>query len=322
MRMKRILLPALMLCALAACSQPDSNARRSIAFWNVENYFDTRHDTMKADHAFTPQGENRWTAQRYARKRDNIYKMIAAMKWPIVVGLAEVENDRVLEDLCMFTPLRNFGYKYVHYESPDERGVDCALMYRQELFGVVETSRIVVSDSAEDFYTRDILMVGGVMIDCGDTCYLLINHWPSKLGGPTADKHRLDIAHRLRLTMDSLMRQHPTALVMAMGDFNASPDEEAVSRGMGFGGKERNDEGIYNLMVKMKKGEGSYKYKDIWSNIDQFFANRWLEVEVFAPDFALKDDEHYLGKKPFRTYVGMKYQGGYSDHLPIIAILR
>lgn len=319
--MRRIC-PILILLALVlnnTICRGQESFNKTIAFWNCENYFDTQHDTLKDDYAFTPSGDNHWTPKRYADKRNKIYKIIAAMKWPVAVGLAEVENDRVLRDLCLGTPLRKKGYNFVHFESPNPRGADCALLYREKIFHLLETKQISVSDSDAEFYTRDILMVGGILDN--DTCYLLVNHWPSKLGGAFADQQRLAIAYRLRYLMDSLQRSHPDALILAMGDFNASPEEEAISKGLGFGRSNRNSSGFYNLMASLPKGTGSYKYQDSWSYIDQFISNRELPVEIFSPDFMLSDDPKHLGKKPFRTYLGMRYLGGYSDHLPIIATL-
>lgn len=294
-------------------------AARSIAFWNVENFFDTQDDTITDDDDFTPQGVNHWTYKRYEDKRNKIYRTIAAMKWPAVMGLAEVENDRVLSDLCNGTPLRKMGYRYIHYESPDRRGVDCALLYRSKCFNLLESRAICVSDSVEGFYTRDILLVGGMMGD--ETCYFLVNHWPSKLGGATADRYRLKIADKLLSTMDSLQVAHPGALVLAMGDFNASSEEAAVSEGLGFGGDSVNRLGLYNLTSQVAKGEGSYKYHDTWSCIDQMFANRRLPLRIMTFDFLLMEDEKYLGRKPHRTYIGMQYQGGFSDHLPLLTTL-
>lgn len=317
--MRSILSIMLMLALAIPCFGQEQAVRA--AFWNCENYFDTEHDTLKEDQAFTPAGENHWTPRRYADKRNKIYKLVAAMQWPVAMGLAEVENDRVLRDLCLGTPLRRMHYQFVHFESPDRRGVDCALIYRSDCFQVTESRNIYVSDTAAGFYTRDILLVGGVLKE-GDTCFFLVNHWPSKLGGATADHYRMGIAQQLLHTMDSLQHAHPTALVLAMGDFNASPEEEAISKGLGFGHGERNAQGFYNLMYDVPKGTGTYKYQDSWSCIDQMIANRPLKIEIFQPGFMLKEDSKYLGMKLFRTYSGMRYLGGYSDHLPIIATIR
>ena len=118
-----------------------------MACWNVENLFDTRHDTLKDDCAFTPVGDNHWTSKRYQDKQNKIFKTIAAMQWPVVVGMAEVENDHVLRDLCSNTPLRKLGYDFVHFESPDQRGVDCALLYRKGLFDLFESMKVTIPSS-------------------------------------------------------------------------------------------------------------------------------------------------------------------------------
>ena len=293
--------------------------RWTLAFWNVENFFDTKHDTLKEDFAFTPEGDHHWTKSRYEDKRDKIYKMIAAMRYPDVVGLSEVENDYVLRDLCRYTPLRRYHYEFVHYESPDRRGSDCALIYRKHRLKVLESRAICVSDSSKGFQTRDILLVGGVLMQGlrRDSCYILVNHWPSKLGGAVAERRRVVIAQKLRFLLDSLWVAHPSALVLAMGDFNSDPYESPMDN-MGFSKDGRNAEGFINLMYGLKRGGGSYKYKDSWSYIDQVIANRDLKVEAFSPDFILLDDERNMGKKVFRTYVGMRYLGGFSDHLPLI----
>lgn len=321
--MNRIL-PLLLIIGWYHTVYCQGNDQCRIAFWNVENFFDTQHDTLKEDYAFTPSGENHWTYKRYTNKRNNIYKTIAALKWPAIIGLAEVENDQVLRDLCKGTPLRKFNYAFIHYDSPDARGVDCALLYRTNQFCVLESKAISISDSANGFYSRDILMVFGKLTNRNhdDTCYIFVNHWPSKLGGATADIHRMRIAEILLETMDSVWKRNPRALVIAMGDFNANKEEESISKGMQFYGHQCNQKGFYNLTYTIPKEIGSYKYQGKWSCIDQMFANRNLPLEIFHPDWMLSEDTKYMDKKPFRTYVGMKYLGGYSDHLPIIITLQ
>lgn len=301
-----------------AAAQQD--ARRCIAFWNVENFFDIHHDTLKNDYEFTPEGTYHWSYNRYLDKRNKIFKMLATLDYPAIMGLAEVENSTVLQDLCLGTPLRQKGYRYIHYESPDKRGIDCALLYREDCFKLLETQAINVSNSEKNFFTRDILLVVGVLGE-GDTCCLLVNHWPSKSGGSKTRRRRMAVAQLLRHTMDSLALAHPNALVLAMGDFNASPDEEAIRKGMGFGRTGRNDEGFTNLMITIPKGEGTYKYQGSWSCIDQILSNRFLTPIIIQPEYMLLPDTRYLGVKPFRTYLGLRYQGGYSDHLPIAIYL-
>lgn len=292
-----------------------------MGFWNVENLFDTQHDTLKEDIAFTPSGDNHWTKRRYTDKCNKIYKVIAAMQWPALLGLAEVENDHVLRDLCLATPLRKMHYQFVHFDSPDRRGVDCALLYRSDLLQIIDSYPINVSDSTKAFFTRDILFVSCRHTASDDTCYIFVNHWPSKRGAGIAEQRRIEIAHILLSAMDSLQKAHPTSLIMAMGDFNSSPIEEAIDKGLQFYGHKTNPYGFHNLMRQIPLGTGSYKYQDTWSCIDQIIANRELKVSIFSPDFMLLNDNKYLGKKPFRTYTAMKYWGGYSDHLPIFISL-
>lgn len=309
----------LIVCLVSSVACWSQGERWTLAFWNVENFFDTKHDTLKQDLAFTPEGDNHWTYRKYEAKRDGIYKVVAAMKWPAVMGLAEVENDNVLRDLCRYTPLRQYGYDFVHFESPDMRGVDCAMLYRRNAFRVFEAWPICVSDSSRGFFTRDILLVGGVLMmgEVEDSCFILVNHWPSKLNGAKSEKRRVEIAKRLRRVMDSLAEAYPTALVIAMGDFNSDPYEFPM-RQMEFDRNGKNPQGLYNLMFHLPKGEGSYKYIDTWSYIDQVIANRDLCAEVFKPHFMLREDKRYMGEKMFRTSIGMRYVGGFSDHLPII----
>lgn len=318
--LRRIVIYLILLFILTPLKAQQSASPFRVAFWNVENFFDAKDDPTTDDDEFTPQAMRHWTTRRFEAKRDALYKVIAAMKLPAVVGMAEVENDFVLMELVKGTPLRKMGYEFVHYDSPDHRGVDCALLYRSDLFKVIRSRPICVSDSL--LHTRDILLVEGTT-SLGDTLLLLVNHWPSKLGGNEAENNRLRIANILRLTIDSLHHQHPSALVVAMGDFNASPEEEPVSIGMGFGTSDTNAEGLRNLMVSMASEQCSYYYQGHWSCIDQFFVTgprqrtASLQAQVFYEPFLLEQDSSRLIKRPFRTYQWMKYKGGYSDHLPI-----
>lgn len=293
----------------------------SAMWWNVENFFDLRDDPATADEEFTPAGDRHWTRKRFNRKRDGIYKTIVAAGLPDVVGLAEVENKYVLRELCEGTPLAKEGYRYVHFDSPDRRGIDCALLYRSSRFSVFDSQYIRVSDSSAGFFTRDILLVEGVTAE-GDTVCFLLNHWPSRRGGDEADERRMAIAHRLRDTMNALHRQMPTALVLAMGDMNATRDDPALYDGMGFGVRDVNDEGIANLTRLMPHKWGSYRYQGLWDYIDAFFMladESWSvgEADVFYPDFLLIDEASHHGKRPHRTYRGPVYEGGLSDHLPL-----
>lgn len=294
---------------------------QTVAFWNVENFFDIHNDTLKDDDDFTPYGRNHWNNARYEKKRNDIYKTILALGderegAPMLVGLAEVENEYVLRYLCRGTPLRMAHYGWVHFESPDRRGVDVALLYRTDLFALQWAKAIDVSDTAVDFYTRDLLLTKGVT-SRGDTIYVAVCHLPSKLGGDWAEKQRVRIAGVLRHTLDTIATLHPHAYVVAMGDFNSDPQALDVTT-----------EGFTNLMSGQGAWTGSYKYREQWSFIDQILVSDNLlplirgEAGRLEADFLLELDRRYGGCKPRRTYAGYRYRGGVSDHLPVRFVLN
>lgn len=296
------------------------------AWWNVENLFDTRDDPKTDDDDFTPQGELHWTQRKMWDKMHGIYKTLTMMDLPDVVGLAEVENKYVLRGLCEGTPLGQVGYRYVHYDSPDRRGIDVALIYRADRFTVNASRPINVSDSTQGFFTRDLLLVEGVTAD-GDSVCLLLNHWPSKRGGDEAEHHRMEIARRVRVLMDSLHRANPDAAIIAMGDMNATIEESPVSEGIGFGSDSINGDGIRNLTLKLPKDWGSHKYQGQWSYLDLIFfvaGERWMvrDLRLMRFDHLLTEETKYLGVRPKRTNVGPRYEGGISDHLPLLLRLK
>ncbi|MBQ9418197.1 MAG: hypothetical protein IJU19_06415 [Bacteroidales bacterium] len=297
-----------------------------IAWWNVENLFDTRNDTLTLDDEFTPEGDRHWTVHRLDAKLQAICKTIIMMGEPAAVGLAEVENDYVLKRLCMATPLRMAGYEFVHHDSPDRRGIDCALLYKKSEFRVLKDSAICVSDSAEGFFTRDILLVVGIT-PSADTLCLLLNHWPSKLGGERAERRRWEVAARLREVMRELCEKHPEAAVVAMGDMNSIADEAVVAEGMGFGADSINAEGMVNLTRRLPLGWGSHKYQGEWNYLDHAYMlvpSQWRckEITLIGYDHLLVAEETRPGVKPYRTYQGLHYIGGVSDHLPLYLRLQ
>ena len=322
--MKRILL-ILFLMASAASAQNHA-AVFTAAWWNVENLFDLRDDPEINDDQFTPQGEYHWTRRKFNAKIQGIYKTLTMMDMPDVVGLAEVENNYVLRELTQGTPLAQAGYRYVHYDSPDQRGIDVALLYRKERFQVTASRAVGVSDSASDFYTRDILLVEGVTAE-GDSVCLLLNHWPSKRGGDEAESQRVRIADTLRRLMVELHTSHPEAAIIAMGDMNSTAAEEAIAEGMGFGGDSISPDGIKLLTLRLPKDWGSHKYQGQWNYIDQVFLltdDSWLvgDLKLMRYDHLLTDEKGRPGVRPKRTNVGPKYEGGLSDHLPLLLRLK
>lgn len=322
--MKRITFALILMLSATAQSQETEQpfSTFTAAWWNVENLFDTRDDPKTDDNDFTPDGENRWTHRKFNSKRDGIYKTLLMMDFPDVVGLGEVENAYVLRELCQGTPLRKKHYAFVHYDSPDRRGIDCALLYRRDRFTVTSSRPVSLSDSATDYFTRDILLVEGVT-SSGDTLCFLVNHWPSKRGGDEAEFHRMRCATTVRRLMDSLSAARPSAAVIAMGDMNASADEDPISEGMGFGTLCRNAEGIRNLDCDLPSDWGSHKYQGQWRYIDAMFFkadDHWktYPLQLVRLDHLLQKEKAAAGVRPKRTYRGPRYEGGLSDHLPLL----
>jgi predicted extracellular nuclease len=306
-----------------------------VMFYNVENLFDTFNDSLKNDESFTPEGNHHWTEFRYNKKLKSLSKVIlAAGGWeaPEIIGLCEIENRFVLDQLVQKTGLRNIGYQIIHEESPDRRGIDVAMMYRPNKFTPINHQAINITFPFDPgSKTRDILYVRGLVGD-QDTVHLFVNHWPSKFGGAKeTEPKRMFVAKLLRNKVDSIFALNADANIVIMGDLNDEPTDESVMKGLkpetDLSKLKRNNQ-LFNLMYAIRH-KGSHKYQDSWSTIDQFIVSGGLMLRteglrvapekavIFEADFLLEVDERNMGKKPFRTYIGMKYHGGYADHLPI-----
>lgn len=295
-----------------------------VACWNVENFFDCIHDTLCSDLDFTPTGANHWTYSRFIHKRNSVYKVIADIgsantdvyNPPSVVGLVEVENGHVLRELCLNTPLRRLGYNYIHYDSPDVRGIDCAILYLPSRFIPLSSRSIMVSDSSAGFFTRDILYVEGLVPLSSDTLSIFVCHLPSKRGGVQSDRYRFAIGSRLRDMMDSISLASPNRIILAMGDFNAIATEPLFTKALKIG----SDSGASMFVDPVSSWPdtiGSYKYQGRWETIDHILINRDCPVFRFSPSYLLEDDDQGRSSRPYRTYRGPLYIGGISDHLPI-----
>lgn len=329
---KRTIQPLRTSCAvlfLLTLMSPIATAQSqpfTVAWWNVENLFDTRDDPRTHDDDFTPRGELHWNRTRLDNKLRGIYRTLTLMDLPDVVGLGEVENDYVLRELTGATPLVEAGYSYVHFDSPDRRGIDCALIYRRDRFTVTASGVVSLSDSAEGFFTRDILQVEGRTPE-GDTLCFLVNHWPSKRGGDEAEARRLEAAQTLRRLMVDIKAEHPGAAVVAMGDFNCTSDEAPISHGMAFGTDSINPDGIRNLTLRLPKAWGSHKFQGLWDYLDQMFIladEPWMvgDIKVMRFDHLLTHEQAKTGQRPKRTYQGTRYEAGLSDHLPLLLRLK
>lgn len=338
---RRIALSLLISCFCFYLTQAQNKPIEvSILFYNVENLFDTVNNPDTEDDAFTPEGDMHWTQKRLHAKLLNISKVIlSASGWnpPAVAGLCEVENRQVLDQLIYATPLNNFQYKFIHKESPDHRGIDVALLYRPDVFNPVEyESYSLTDDENSEIRTREILYVKGIL--AGDTAHLFVNHWLSRFSGLLETTHlRVASAKLLKQKIAKLQQSYANPKIIIMGDFNDSPEEESISLVLGAKkpDKTATPNEIYNLMANEKTNEsGTLKYQSQWYTFDQFMVSGSLltgdnglfvkkaAVTIVNLPYLLKKDEKYGGTKPFRTYYGFQYNGGFSDHLPVLLNLE
>ncbi len=295
-----------------------------VVFWNVENLFDIYDNPNKSDDDFTPHGQKRWTRYKYRKKLNDIAKTfidIGGGDFPHIIAMAEIENKFVLRDLISLTPMSHGGYDIILRESHDRRGIDVALLYRKPFF-IPERIMSIDIGVEGSFESRDILYVkGGVF---GDTLHILVNHWPSKFGGVTASAHkRGHVAGRAGRVVDSLLNEIFMPPIIVTGDFNEVQTDPVFA--------------VFNelkhLELKRRLAKGTIKYKGEWECIDHFFVSAALlngayfkirsgSARIFDSPSLLEQDRAFLGVKPYRTYNGPGYNGGISDHLPIIVVLE
>jgi hypothetical protein len=335
-----IVLFFLMLYPFSGISQNTSGMETGkfrVMFYNAENLFDPYDDSLKRDEEFTPDGERHWTNYKFYDKLNNVYKVIMAVgRWepPAIVGLCEIENRFVLEKLIGETPLENFDYQVVHHESPDRRGIDVALLYRESMFEPIYDEAIEVTfPDDSSYHTRDILYVKGVLGD-REMVHIFINHWPSRYGGYLATVERRNTAAQILKThTDSILSVNPETAIVIMGDFNDGPEDESFSKVLKakHPGEEIFPESYYNLTLAEQSdwNHGTLKYRADWDIFDQVVVSGYLlndtsplqvnldKAIIFHEDFLLEEDTRYLGLKPYRTFTGFKYNGGFSDHLPV-----
>ena len=312
----------------------EAQTKYNIVFYNVENLFDTYDDPETADEKFTPLNEQHWTKERFEKKIKLIYKtMITAGngQYPDIIGLAEIENIRVIEQLITKTPLNRVPYGIIHKESPDPRGIDLALLYRKDRIIPIDYEHISVSNIGKyEFLSRDILHFIAKL--GSEQVHFFVNHWPSRSGGYVETKKKRDIAAQiLRSCIDSLLIKNASPNIIIMGDFNATPKEKCLTsllKALPYPGN-NNPSWLINLSTLWTKyAEGTIRNNGEWETFDQMICsynlltNCSLKVETKKPgicnfDFLLEPEPTYLGKKPFRTYLGPIYHGGFSDHLPV-----
>jgi len=319
-----------------AYSQTSEQQGIRIMFYNVENLFDTYDDSLTADNDFLPDGIMRWNQLRYHKKINALFKtIIAAGEWepPLLVGLCEVENKKVIEDLVNFTYLSKFNYGIIHEDSPDRRGIDVCLLYRKRQVSIVHFQYWIPGGAGNNnFNSRSILYVKALL--GGDTLHLIVNHWPSRRGGVlSGEENRYAIANMIDKKIDSLNSlNNQGAKIVILGDFNCTPEDLVIKNMMS---DVENGDTLINLSEKIAShGMGTYRFQGTWEMIDQLIVSKQLLytrsglftepslLKIFKPDFLLKKDPKYPGLTPYSTYRGYKYQGGFSDHLPIILDLK
>jgi len=311
---------------------------RTVAFYNLENLFDTVNDSLTFDDDRTPEGKDNWTSERYNHKINNMSKVLSEIgspdnqTSPDIIGLCELENNQVVKDLITHTNLRAKDYGIIHFDSPDERGIDVALIYKKAVFLPTSFSshRLLLTNS-ENFrdYTRDQLVVGGQMD--GEEIHFIVNHWPSRSGGEARSKpNRIAAARLNKMIIDSISELNIDAKIISMGDFNDDPMDDSFKKIIQTKGKIAKLEpyDLFNPMERLyKKGVGSLAYRDKWNLFDQIYFTSNLiakspqkyyfwKAGVYNPPYLIDKKGQYKGY-PLRTYAGGNYIGGYSDHFPV-----
>lgn len=307
-----------------------------IVSYNVENYFDTVNDSATVDEEFLPEGVRHWSFSRYKTKQMRIGKVLAAIGgWspPPIVGLIEIESKKSLVDLIHNSGLKSFNYQFIHYDSPDVRGVDVALLYRPRLFKITYSKPIRIKfPDVPDIKTRDVLLVTG-KVPSGDTLHIFVCHLPSRLEGELeSENRRVFVAQIIRKQVDSLISVYKKPNIIIMGDFNDYPDNRSITQILKAEhpvSKPQPDK-LYNLAMPLHlAGKGTYKHAGQWGMLDQFivsgnllnienrFYTQQADAHVFEAEFLLEKGDSDIGEKPFRTFTGYAYHNGYSDHLPL-----
>lgn len=333
MKLRIVALSLLISFTLSAQEFHSNRNGMRLAFYNLENLFDTENDSLKRDDDFTPKGKYNWSEYRYQEKSNRMAKvMLAIGGWepPEIIGVCEIENRKVLDDLVQGRVLKKFGYDIVHYESDDWRGIDVALLYRNESFTPIYSYNYKVKlASKPNFKTRDVLYVKGYLKGL-DTIHIMVNHWPSRYGGQAkSEPNRIAAALTVRHIVDSIQGHQAEANVIVMGDLNDEWDNISVKDSLAarrISESKGND--LVNLMASLDPNQGSHRYRGNWSYLDQIIVSKSLldsqstDVDqqsafVFREKFLLEEDNRYPGLMPFRMFLGLRYNFGFSDHLPV-----
>lgn len=339
MRQWLFLLPV--VCTLS-CSAQQTEFKADnlgVMFYNLENLFDTIDDPATDDKIFLPNADRQWNSEKYHKKLTQMARVMSEGPGvlPMVVGLCEVENESVVKDLVAEKALTNAHYKYVHYDSPDERGIDVALLYNPDYFTVVAQKAIPVhlmqNDTVDN--TRDILAVTGKIRGAEQLMTIFVNHWPSRAEGEEQSAWKRGVAaETLRNAVDSVRNKYPDGGILIMGDFNDTPFDASIQKILGAEPEagEYSNRALVDLSANdQQSGSGSYNYKGNWQALDQIIVSsnlldgKGLEVLPDQTTWIRKDwmlfHHNTYGDSPNRTYSGTKWYGGFSDHLPAYTMI-
>jgi hypothetical protein len=339
----KITLIVLVLIVSLSVSAQEKTAYKitCVGFYNLENLFDYQDDTLINDDEYLPNGSKGWDSTRYANKLENMSRIISEIGTKYtpdgmaVLGVSEIENKGVLEDLVAMPKIKNRNYKIVHFDSPDKRGVDVGLLYQEKYFKFKHAESYPVRfPFSPDSRTRDQLVVTGNMD--GEDVSVIVAHWPSRWGGSKASEpRRIEAAKVGRIIIDSLFNDNPNAKIILMGDLNDDPINIAVTDYIKAKGKKKKlKEGdLFNTMYQhYKNGNGTLAYRDVWNLFDQVIISQSLlsedatnyvfhTAEVFKRDYMIQTTGNYAGY-PLRTHAGGKYMNGFSDHFPSYIVLK
>lgn len=319
------------LCSSTLCAQEAPLLKPArVIFYNCENLFDTINDPETQDEDFLPSSKYEWNTKKYAVKLNHIAKVISALCdtiQPLAIGLCEVENKKVLEDLLAQHALKKFNLGIIHHNSPDERGIDCALLYNKDVLEEVFDQHLTV-DLGED-KTRDILYFK-CFVNENFPLWFFVNHWPSRRGGQDESEGKRGAAAKvLREKIENIYLGEPYSRIITMGDFNDNPTDKSLLSLSSGKNKIADQQDLVNLMKPLyEHGEFTLTYKEEKDIFDQFIVSKNLvskkfdynirnsEAHIFSPEFLLHTSKEG-NVSPNRTYVGTKWVGGYSDHLPV-----
>lgn len=330
---------AVVFVLFASCSKGKYKNKRNltIVFYNVENLFDTENEPGKRDGEFTPDGSKKWTEERYQKKLDTLARVLSSInenELPEIIGLCEVENKKVVTDLVNSTHLAKGNYKVVHFESPDFRGIDCALIYRPDEFKVVKSFPVRVNFKDDSKYTtRDILYVKGETKN-REEFHIFVNHWPSRIGGVAkTEPKRIEVAGILKSKIDSVLAASPKAKIIVLGDMNDEPSNRSLIEILDAQKPETQNAELVNLMYPIhEKNKGSYNYRGNWNMLDNIVVStnlldkrgfECIDKQGFVFSKVWMEHKNRNGQiSPGRTYGGPNYYGGISDHFPVYFTLK